>query len=426
MRHFILLPLVFTALFFWRCTTAVTGTGSEIEARCALVGEVVYENGKPVSGAMVRIRPSSYLALNPKVNFSSFDTTTNEKGYFHFNTVGVDSYTIEINKGGMYGKLVQLTVSPDDIFPIVLPTTTLIRTGTIKGRINLPITDDTTRPLIAIYGVEYMEKSLITQDFSFAGIPSGVYNLRLIPYLGCNMFLELHNIKVQSDSISDVGTLNFIMQEFFCGCKSWECDSLAVRAILDANGLTKTTVNSVVSTDSVTSRINGLYLAGKNLTKLTKDLGSLSTLKYLDIHKNKIVSLPNEIGYLSALSEMYADSNELRVLPYEMGYCDSLRILSLKNNNLFEFNRELSRLPLQKLDLRNNHLQTLPEEIYAMFKLQDLYLDNNDLTSLPQLIATLQLKEFSIKYNRLCSLPEEIKTWISLFDSSWTVSQKCE
>jgi hypothetical protein len=417
---------MFVALFFLQCTTMVTGTGSEIEARCALKGAVVYENGKPVSGARVRIRPSSYLATNPEADGFAFDTTTNENGYFHFKAVGVDSYTIEINKSGMYGKLVQLNVSAEDSLPIVLPTTTLVRTGTIKGRINLPITDDTSRPLIAIFGVEYLEKSLITQNFSFTGIPSGVYNLRLIPHAGSNLLLELHNIEVKSDSVSDVGTLNFIIQEFFNGCNSWECDSLAVRAILDANGLINVLVSSVVSIDSVTSRINGLSLADKNITLLTKDLGSLSALKSLDICKNKIVSLPNEIGYLSALSEIYADSNELRTLPYEIGYCDSLRILSLRNNNLFEFTRELSRLQLQKVDMSNNHLQTLPKEMYAMNKLQYLNLDNNDLTALPASIIKIKVKEFSIKYNRLCSVPEEIKTWISSFDSSWTITQKCE
>ncbi len=421
-----LTALALIALLVIRCSTPVSGTGSEVEARCAVKGSVVYENGKPVPGAIVRIRSWQYLALDSNSNSFIYDTITNEKGYFCFNSVGIDSYRIEVNKNGKYGKLLPLTVSEDDTFPIVLPTATLIRTGAIQGRINLPITDDTARPLIAIYGVEYMEKSLVTQDFSFTGIPAGIYNLRLIPCKGSNLILELHNIKVTSDSATDVGTLNFIMMQFFNGCNSFECDSLAVRTILDQNGLENLSVKSVITLDPQTSRINRLHLQGKKLKKLTKDIGSLSALKHLDISNNDIMMIPNEIGYLNSLLEMYADSNDLVTLPYEIGYCDSLQVLSLENNRICEVNRELTRLPLVTLNLQNNILQKIPTVINSMIRLQNLYLDNNDLNSLPQSITTMKLKEFSIQNNRLCSVSEDVKSWLTQYDSNWALYQKCE
>jgi hypothetical protein len=422
-RILFILSVILTLLFL-NCSGG--GTGSEIEGRCAISGQAVYENGKPVSGAMVRIRPAQYLALDSSVAAYSFDTVTDKEGMFYFNSVGVDSYTIEINKSGKYGRLIPFVVNTENELPIVIPAAKLEPTGTIHGRINLPISDDSLRPLICIYGVEYLEMTQVTQEFSFTGIPSGTYDLRIIPCKISNLMLTLQRLKVKSDSITDVGILNLNLQQFFKGCGSWECDSLAVRSLLDSNHLFNVDVHSVVEKDLSSSRVVTLSLAGRNISTLTKNIGSLSKLKKLDVCNNIISKLPYEIGYLGSLAVLMADSNELLRLPAELSFCDSLKILSLRNNNLFEFSNDFIISRVTWLDLRNNRLQTIPEQICAMKNLRILKLDNNELTDLPQSIVTVDLLEFSCRYNRLCSVSEMVKTWMTRFDSSWTGLQRCE
>jgi hypothetical protein len=415
---------VILTLLFLNCSGG--GTGSEIEGRCAIKGQAVYENGKPVSGAIVRIRPAQYLALDSSGAIYSYDTVTDKEGMFYFNSVGVDSYTIEINKSGKYGHLIPFAVNTEDELPIVIPEAKLEPTGTIRGRINLPITDDSLRPLICIYGVEYLEMAKVTQEFSFTGIPSGTYNLRIIPCKVCNLILELQKIEVKSDSVTDVGILNLSSQQFFKGCGSWECDSLAVRSLLDSNHLFNVDVHSVVEKDLSSSRVVTLSLAGRNISTLTKNIGSLSSLKKLDVCNNSITKLPYEIGYLSSLAVLMADSNNLLKLPAELSFCDSLEILSLRNNNLFEFSNDFIISRVVWLDLRNNRLQTIPDQIGAMRNLRTLKLDNNELTDLPLSLVTIDLLEFSCRYNRLCSVSEIVKMWMTRFDSSWTGLQRCE
>lgn len=402
------------------------GTGSEIEGKSAITGKVVYENGKPVPGAVVRIRPAYFLALDSSATEFACDTVTDNKGMFYFNTVEADSYTIEINKSGDYGRIVSLVISADEEIPIVIPETKLKPTGSIQGRINLPITDDSLRPLMCIYGLDYLVKAEVTQDFNFKGIPAGTYNLRIIPCRVCNLILELQNIKVVSDSVSDVGMLNLSLPQFFKGCGSWECDSLVVRSLLDSNLHHDVDVHSVVRIDSVSGRVIGLLLNGMKISNLTKNIGSLSKLKRLDINNNQISRLPNEIGYLSSLAELYLDSNYLQILPNELSFCKSLTTLSARNNKLIEFAEGYSIPNIIRLDLSCNRLQSVSNIVTSMKSLRYFSIDSNEISVLPQSIVNLELLKFSCRNNQICSIPLMIDAWLSRFDSNWPVSQHCE
>jgi Carboxypeptidase regulatory-like domain len=194
MKHLLTLFPALIICFAVHCTH-VSGTASEVEGRYAVAGQVVEKSGSPVKGAIVRIRPIGFLALNG-MQTVAFDTITDRNGFFYFDTIPVDSYTIEINLDGKLGALRPLTICTYDSFPVVLPVTTVSPTGSIIGRINLPISDDTSRPWVALYNVDYLVKAPITQEFSFEGIPEGVYHLRIVPYLKSKLVLELQDIQV--------------------------------------------------------------------------------------------------------------------------------------------------------------------------------------------------------------------------------------
>jgi hypothetical protein len=401
------------------------GTASEVEGKYAIKGTAVDESGDPVDGAIVRIRPNGFLALY-KSNFSAFDTVTDERGRFYFDSVAADSYTIEINKYGLYGALQPMSRGEKDTFPMILPATTLTPTGSIAGRINLPISDDSSRPFVALYNVDHLQKMPFTQDFRFDGVPRGVYSLQIVPSLGSKLVVELHDIEVIGDSVIDIGQLNIFSVDFFKGCVSRECDSTAVRSILDANGLAGVSVASVAAFDPAGGRITGLDLSNRSIHTVTKDIGSLSQLSSLDLHDNRIASLPLQMGYLQKLQTCRLDSNEISELPYELCFLGALRLLSIRCNRVSQIQSSLLRLPLATLDLGSNRLRKLPEASPMLPGIRGLYLDDNQLESIPEGLLRAKPEDFSIDGNRLCKVPESLGRWLSLYDGGWPESQQCQ
>ena len=421
MIRFVLLLVTTAACLFLTCT----GTGSEVDGRhFAIEGRAFHSGNEPVAGAQVRIRPKGFLALYAD-EFLAFDTITDADGFFHFDTVPADSYTIEINKNGEIGVLQELTIVASDSLPIYLPAVTLTATGTIYGRINLPITDDTVRPYVALYNVDYLVKSPLTQDFRFAGLPEGIYSLMIVPTPQSRLFVQLDAIQVTGDSVVDVGTLNLKMQYFYKGCASFDCDSIAVRSILDSNGLSNIGVEDVATVDPVGGRIVGLNLSGRSLRNVPRNIGSLSMLSELNLTDNLLTSLPEHIGYLRRLRQCRLDNNQILELPYEISYIDSLRELTVRNNRLHRFDQFLINLPLVKLDLGYNELSAIPAGTVMFDSIQSLYLDHNQLTGLPDAITVLRPDTFSIAGNRLCNVSKNLSNWLMQVDADWEEQQIC-
>lgn len=421
MRCYLIALVAMAALFF----TCSQGTGSEVEGRqCAIEGRAVDSDGKPVAAAKVRVRPKGFCALYD--TFSEFDTVTDVHGFFHFDTIPVDSYTVEINKSGTIATLQELTIGELDSFPINLPLATLAPTGTITGSINLPISDDTARPWVALYNVEYMESVSFSQDFTFTGLPEGVYRLRIIPSNISKLIVELRDITVIADSTIDVGALNFTYLQFFKGCTSYECDSTAVRSLLDETGHPDVSVASVTTTDSLHQRIVTLDLSGLSLNYVSKDIGSLTCLQSLDLRNTSLTAISEHIGYLKELRYCYLDSNDLHSIPSEIAYCCSLKVLSAASNNLYTIDARLAQLSAHTINLCNNEIETVAETSRIFPNVKFLFLDSNRIASLPAGFQKMRPLEFTIAHNRLCSTSESLLWWLNTFDSSWKSTQQCE
>lgn len=179
-------------------------------------------------------------------------------------------------------------------------------------------------------------------------------------------------------------------------------DTLAVRAILNANGLTPTPVASV--TDSSNGRITALNLGLKGLTTLSSEIGGLTELLKLSLEVNSLSILPTEIGNLTKLEELLLYTNNLSSLPSALGNLTKLKVLWVSGNIL----------------------TTLPTEIGNLSALKRLIVFRNSIFSLPGSLTSLKPTEqcdFGFNNLNANSLSNEIKTWLDQYDPNWQSTQ---
>jgi hypothetical protein len=139
-------------------------------------------------------------------------------------------------------------------------------------------------------------------------------------------------------------------------------DSLAVRALLDANSVSRA-VDGVAVYDSA-RRITSLYIQEAGVSMLTSHIGQLTELKVLHCYGDRGLGYP----LLTSVSPA-------------IGLCTKLQTLLLNQNNL----------------------TTLPVDITAIKSLTNLSLGDN----------------------QLCALADTIKNWATVYDPDWAATQTC-
>jgi hypothetical protein len=227
-------------------------------------------------------------------------------------------------------------------------------------------------------------------------------------------------------------------------------DTLAVRILLDQNGLLSTPVSQVVQIDPAAARVTALRLSGRSLSALPDQIGSMDALKYLVLSNNLLDSLPAAVWNLTSLVELDLGGNHLASLDARVGRLQSLLFLGLRGNGLASLPDSVFALPqLETLLLTDNLLDTLPEAVANFAFLKYLDLAGNVLRALPYTLAALQTldtlnlsgnlieslpgtmtqmkastKVFLDK-NRLCDLDPALTAWANGKEADWRSSQDC-
>jgi Leucine-rich repeat (LRR) protein len=191
--------------------------------------------------------------------------------------------------------------------------------------------------------------------------------------------------------------------------QSYKEDSLAVQAILDANGLSSIPVDSVSGT-GLGNRIDSLGLDSLNITILPDQIGNLTALLYLKLSYNKLSSIPSTIQNCSKLQFIYLYNNELTSLPDEIGNLPELLNLFLDHNQLTELPAGIKNLAkIEKLKLSYNALTALPPEIGDLTTLRGLYCEENSIETIPAEIGNLTNMDILwLHRNNLSSIPKEL------------------
>lgn len=115
-------------------------------------------------------------------------------------------------------------------------------------------------------------------------------------------------------------------------------DVKAVRAILDANGLTQKAVEGVSVIEN--GRITGLFLQEGGITEIPDQIGELTALKKVHLYGDRLLSHPllkkisPAIGKCTEIEELLLNQNDLTTLPAEIANLKKIRNLSIADNRL--------------------------------------------------------------------------------------------
>ncbi len=139
-----------------------------------------------------------------------------------------------------------------------------------------------------------------------------------------------------------------------------------MRAILDANGLTKKEVDGVSVVKN--GRIVELFLQEGSIAELPDAIGGLTALRKLHVYGDRTLNLPllkkasPAIGKCTEIEELLLNQNDLTTLPAEIASLQKLRNLSVAENHLAGLPPEVTAWA-PKFDPKGLADQTAPQEL---------------------------------------------------------------
>ncbi|XP_069698537.1 leucine-rich repeat protein SHOC-2-like [Periplaneta americana] len=149
-----------------------------------------------------------------------------------------------------------------------------------------------------------------------------------------------------------------------------------------------------------------LTLDYNRLTKLPSPLGAFKQLVCLNISYNPIKSLSPEVGDLLSLEVLWLNHTELQVLPPEIGKLINLDTLGARGNNIKELPDEMGNLErLRWLTLENNQIKEIPSTFDNLSNLVHLNLNHNKITSIPTVLTAVKgMKYVMMIHNHISAI----------------------
>ena len=161
------------------------------------------------------------------------------------------------------------------------------------------------------------------------------------------------------------------------------------------------------------------YLKGSNFipdepAEIPESIGSLKSLKNLNLSRNKLKNIPESVGSLASLECLDLSHNELESVSKSIGLVKSLQFLNLSHNNIPYFPHFICSLyGLENLNLSHNKLQNVPESIGNLTLLKKLDLSQNNIQELPESIKNLkQLKSLRLSNNKIIKISNSLKSFL--------------
>mmetsp|Transcript_17398 Transcript_17398/g.25933 ORF Transcript_17398/g.25933 Transcript_17398/m.25933 type:complete len:504 (+) Transcript_17398:288-1799(+) len=143
---------------------------------------------------------------------------------------------------------------------------------------------------------------------------------------------------------------------------------------------------------------------------------NLSSVRKLNISRNRITHLPIEISNLTSLEILYMEKNSLDYIPKEIGCLKKLVHIDISDNRLASLPHEFCQLlSICTIVAHTNFLDLLPGNIGNLESLESLDVSRNSLTNLPATFSNLGfLKRLEMTHNKVTELPDDMGNLFSL------------
>jgi hypothetical protein len=354
-----ILCCLIAALTLISCSGPVAGGGSDTEVSSRKVAGVVLDSaGLPVSNAIVKIRPSSYITdslYSGTYMISHYvrEMKTDADGSFCFDSVLADDYCLDISKADSIGAVNQFSISESEK-ELRLSSIRLERFAVIDGNIRM-YGIDSADCFIQVVGTDYIRRADANGYFTM-GIPRGSYTMHFGAYAPWD---TLKTKPIDHFDLSfDIHENYKYMGEFSLvppppsQCTDFSCDSIIMRKALDDMHLNNIDVSAVTTVQN--NRIVGLNLRRIPIFYLSKYVESLTELRTLDLGLTGVFEILPTIGMLQKLESLKVDSNGITYLPFSIIYLRSLKSLDINSNFISSLPPGFQNLKLQYLDISKN------------------------------------------------------------------------
>ena len=200
--------LVFALVWINACSDPARVAGGASETEATVAGRVERADGSPVIGASVRLRPAFFLpdtgasGLPKTLAKLRADAITGADGAFRFDSVFLGNYAIEAVNGtdgarlfaSVGGMRSRTETDPAVVSPL----------GIVRGRV-IPPAGGKADAYVRVYGLDRVVRADSSGRFSLAGMPAGVFDLRVTPVSPSIAARSLLGITVIPGSGVDLG-----------------------------------------------------------------------------------------------------------------------------------------------------------------------------------------------------------------------------
>jgi hypothetical protein len=185
--------------------------GSSDHGNAAVACVILSPDGTPARGALVRLRPVTFLADTSDSAATVYgrlqvrDTLTDAAGSFAFDSIPAGSYVIEVNDQDSSAAIAAYTTDGNDGRTDLAPVR-LEAYARVTGTVLLPESDSFTSAYVLVQGLDRVTPvSPSASSFAFTDLPASVYTLRIVSPVPRYTPTVVYNVQASSGSEASAG-----------------------------------------------------------------------------------------------------------------------------------------------------------------------------------------------------------------------------
>ncbi|MDX5405454.1 MAG: leucine-rich repeat domain-containing protein [Chromatiaceae bacterium] len=154
--------------------------------------------------------------------------------------------------------------------------------------------------------------------------------------------------------------------------------------------------------------LQAITIARCGISEIPPELGSLHSIKKLNLSGNKIKEIPAAISRLEKLESLELSSNLIEKTPDHLENLTKLEHLDLSHNNIKEIPKSITRLTnLKSLLLSGNQIDSIPSHIKSLINLNNLSIHGNKIESIENLRIE-NIKSLNLSKNSISKIPDNL------------------